>query len=102
VLARSRIRLVEFEMIERLRDTDIRVLLYLYAHEYGTLNEIRKELHMSFGTVYRVKGNLKEMGLIEEKRIGNSVVLSLTPLGNYVAKKLLEIDRKLRDAYSST
>ena len=92
-----------FEMIEKLRDTDIKVLIYLYKNGPCPIVYIVKGCNMSFATAYRSIHALKELKLITEKPAkGNVRIIALSKWGNIVVEKLLEIDAILHQAQEST
>lgn len=88
----------EFKMIEELKDTEIKVLLFLYRRPEGvTLQDIVQNCKMSWGTVYRVISTLNRFKLVNERRIGIARLFTLSENGRWVAERLKEIDEKLSE-----
>ena len=87
-----------FQMIEKLKDSDIKILIYLFKKKRAPIAWIVDDNNMSFGTVYRSMNTLFKLHLIEEEKEGNKRLLKLSPLGEKVVKKLLEIDLLIKDA----
>jgi len=85
-------------MIEKLKDSDIKILIYLFKKGASPIAHIVDENDMSFGTVYRSMNTLFSLKLITEERMGNKRLLNLSPLGKKVVEKLLEIDLMIKDA----
>ena len=94
-----RIEFEMFEMIEKLRDTDLSILIFLYKNGPSSISKIVKENRMSYGTVYRAKDILREFGLIKAEKIGNVHILALTDFGQWFVDQLLLLDQKLRETY---
>ncbi|RLG48379.1 MAG: ArsR family transcriptional regulator [Thermoproteota archaeon] len=68
-----------FELIERSLSSRGRIrLLYLLAkHEMLNITSLAKEAHLSFEVTRRHLGNLLELGIVEEHRLGRIRIFRL-------------------------
>jgi len=90
-----------FEMIEQLKDTDLKIIIYLFKVGEAPIAKIVADNRMSFATVYRSLKVLHEFKIVGERAEGNKRILFLTEVGKEVASRLLEIDDILRAARES-
>ncbi|RLG52712.1 MAG: ArsR family transcriptional regulator [Thermoproteota archaeon] len=68
-----------FELIERSLSSRgrIRILYLLAKHEMLNITSLAKEAHLSFEVTRRHLGNLLELGIVEEHRLGRIRIFRL-------------------------
>jgi len=81
-------------LIEEIGRAGIKVLLLLSEHGKLSLSDIVRA-GVGHTTLYNAMSKMKELGLIEEERIGYVRMLKLTPLGKEVADYLKLADQKV-------
>jgi len=82
-------------LIEEIGRTGIKVLLLLAEHGKLSLSDIIRTAGVGHTTLYNAMSKMKELGLVEEERIGYVRMLKLTPLGREVADYLKLADQKV-------
>jgi len=87
-----------FQMIEKLKDTDLKIIMYLYEVKEAPIAWIVNGCKMSFGTVYRAIKILSDYKIIGERAEGNKRIIYLTDIGIKIAEHLLAIDKLLKSA----
>ena len=82
--------------LELLEQTSaLRVMVYLLKNDHSTVSEILSKGDFSQTSLYNALRKLKDAGLIEERleeTFPRRRLISLTKVGNEVAKKLEEIE----------
>jgi len=82
-------------LIEEVGKVGIKILIFLARRGKAKLTEFRTRMGAGYEGIYSALYKLRELGLIEEKREGNTRFFKLTEEGKKIADLLEQADRYL-------